>query len=564
MQLERRTAASARILAIDDDPANLRLIERIFERAGYAHVEGFTEPAAALQAAAVEPPDLVLVDLEMPGLDGLGVLRALRQAQPADAFLPVLIVTGNHDRTVRRAALDQGATDFLTKPFDTDEVLLRSRNLIETRLLHEALATRAESLHSAVTAGETALAAVSSGRAAVAASLERAAALETPDEIAAALCADLAAVIGAPYVTLLVFETEDRAVSYVAHNARSSADVGYVLAAERSRELWDRGGIGPWVEEQVARPARGRDGEHHLATGWRSAIYAPVRGGDQLLGLLGVGSATARPADSLARDLASVVDYATVAGALLGRSLTLRRRASHARQAITAVIAERAFTPVFQPIVAIPGSIVVGYEALTRFTDGTRPDRRFAAASDIGLGLELELATLAAAIDGATSLPRDSFLSLNVSPAALLANGDLGRVLQASRRPIVLELTEHTPVTDYAALRKAIGALGVEVRVAVDDAGAGYASMQHVVELRPDLVKLDISLVRGIDGDPARQALIAGMRYFAERTGCRLLAEGIETEAELRTVVDLGVALGQGYLLGKPESRPAQVVAAPA
>jgi EAL domain-containing protein (putative c-di-GMP-specific phosphodiesterase class I) len=112
------------------------------------------------------------------------------------------------------------------------------------------------------------------------------------------------------------------------------------------------------------------------------------------------------------------------------------------------------------------------------------------------------------------------------------------------------------PVNDYPELRRAIAGLGERIRVAVDDAGAGYASMQHVVELRPDLIKLDISLVRGIDTDTARQALVAGMRYFAEQTDCLLLGEGIETAAELETLGRLGVSLGQGYLLGRPAPVP--------
>jgi EAL domain-containing protein (putative c-di-GMP-specific phosphodiesterase class I) len=140
-----------------------------------------------------------------------------------------------------------------------------------------------------------------------------------------------------------------------------------------------------------------------------------------------------------------------------------------------------------------------------------------------------------------------------------LAGEPLERLLRRARQPIVLELTEHTVVQDYPALRHAIVALGPSVRVAIDDAGAGYASMQHVVEVRPNLVKLDISLVRGIDGDSARQALIAGMRYFAEETNCLLLGEGVETSAELETLDRLGVVLGQGYLLGRPGPAPDHV-----
>jgi EAL domain-containing protein (putative c-di-GMP-specific phosphodiesterase class I) len=100
--------------------------------------------------------------------------------------------------------------------------------------------------------------------------------------------------------------------------------------------------------------------------------------------------------------------------------------------------------------------------------------------------------------------------------------------------------------------------LGVPFRVAVDDAGAGYASMKHVVELQPSLVKLDISLVRGIDQDPARQAMVAGMRFFADRAKCQLIAEGVETEAELSTLATLGVEYAQGYLVGRPSPFPGQ------
>jgi EAL domain-containing protein (putative c-di-GMP-specific phosphodiesterase class I) len=211
---------------------------------------------------------------------------------------------------------------------------------------------------------------------------------------------------------------------------------------------------------------------------------------------------------------------------------------------------------VFQPIFEIGTSRLVGHEALTRFDDGVAPDRRFANATAVGLGLELEFATLRVAIEASRSLPNRTWLSLNVSPAAALAGAPLARLLKGARHPIVLELTEHTAVHDYPGLRHAIAELGPDIRVAIDDAGAGYASMQHVVEIRPNLVKLDISLVRGIDADRARQALVAGMHYFAEETNCEMLAEGVETVAELTTLERLGVVLGQGYLLGRPAPAP--------
>ncbi|MHB8960279.1 MAG: EAL domain-containing protein [Candidatus Limnocylindrales bacterium] len=199
-----------------------------------------------------------------------------------------------------------------------------------------------------------------------------------------------------------------------------------------------------------------------------------------------------------------------------------------------------------------PADGVVGYEALSRFTDGIPPDVRFATADRAGLGIELEVATMRAALEAAANLPTDVYLSLNASPA-LITSGELRALLRGCTRAIVLEITEHVVIDDYPALRASLASLVPSVRLAVDDAGAGYASLRHILELAPDFVKLDVGLVRGIDTDPARQALLAGMGYFAVKRRIRLVAEGIETEAELESLRALGISHGQGYLLGRPQ-----------
>ena len=117
---------------------------------------------------------------------------------------------------------------------------------------------------------------------------------------------------------------------------------------------------------------------------------------------------------------------------------------------------------------------------------------------------------------------------------------------------VILEVTEHVAIEDYAAFRAAVTAVGPDIRVSVDDAGAGFASFRHILELHPDFVKLDIALVRDIDLDNVRQALVAGIVYFARKSGCLLIAEGIETTGERDLLRSLGVDLGQGYLLGRP------------
>lgn len=274
----------------------------------------------------------------------------------------------------------------------------------------------------------------------------------------------------------------------------------------------------------------------------------------EIRGFLQVG---ASPADSshLEAILPILPAFGILAALLLRPQLGVEDRREAERRVIEHVIATRAFHPVFQPIVAMATGTVVGYEALTRFADGAPPDVRFAAAAHVGLGQELELATLEAAILAAAGLPEGTWLDLNVSSALFEKPELVGRaLLNAGARGIVLEITEHERIGDYGLLRRLLSELGMHVRLAVDDTGAGFASLRHILELHPDIIKLDRTLIAGIDGDPVRRGLVAGLAHFAASAGAALIAEGIETEAERAALSALGVDLGQGYLLGKPGS----------
>jgi PAS domain S-box-containing protein len=230
----------------------------------------------------------------------------------------------------------------------------------------------------------------------------------------------------------------------------------------------------------------------------------------------------------------------------------LARRQAEIRERIQTIIDTEAFGPVYQPIVDLSSGATLGFEALTRFADGSRTNETFALAVECGLGIALERATMGAAARGARGLPRGPWLSLNVSPS-LLADVEVLRATLGMRvRPLVLEVTEHETIAAYGPLRQAVVDLGPEVRLAVDDAGAGVANFNHLIELRPDFVKLDAGLVRGVDDDVSRQAVVAGILHFATAAGCLVIAEGIETQHELATLTDLGVPLGQGYLLARP------------
>lgn len=206
----------------------------------------------------------------------------------------------------------------------------------------------------------------------------------------------------------------------------------------------------------------------------------------------------------------------------------------------------------YQPIVRLIDRRPVGYEALARFDCApANPERWFAEAADAGLLIDFELtAVKAGLVDRPGGL--DTFISLNVSPETILS----GRLqdLTLGRGQCVVEVTEHAPVADYDSLARAFAPLKKRgIRLAVDDAGAGFASLRHILMLEPQLIKLDLSLTRGIDENRRQRGLAAALTRFASEIEASVIAEGVETEAEVRALQGLGVELGQGFLFGEPK-----------
>ena len=381
---------AARILVVDDEPLNLRLLELMLGSVGVAAVHGVTDPRQVVRRC--HEVDLVLLDLHMPHHDGFAVLAELRATLPDDAFLPVLVLTADASPRTRDRALAAGATDFLIKPFDRTEVLLRVGNLLRTRALHVDVQERNAELH---------------------AELDR----------------------------------------------RSAHD----------------------------------------------------------------------------------------------RRLERDRRERSAR--IEAVLAGRHPRIVFQPIVDLTTGVVRGVEALARFDAPPRrpPNAWFEEAREVGRGDELEVVAVVRALEHLDRLPPRGFLAINVSAETAVAPA-LSRALErVAPDRIMLELTEHGRVDDYEGLLDGLAPLRDRgVGVAVDDAGAGYAGLSHVLRLGPDVLKLDLDLIRGIDRDPAKRALSAALVMFARETGALIVAEGIETRHELATLQRLGVEFGQGHYLAPP------------
>lgn len=384
------------VVIVDDTPANVTLLTRLLAGSGVDRVHGFTDPREALAHCARSLPDLVLLDLHMPHLDGFAVMESLRNMVPLDGYLPVLVLTADVNVEVKERALVAGAKDFLTKPFDRTEVLLRVANLLETRALYRRL--------------------------------ER-------------------------------------------NNATLQASL-----------------------------------DDHLAAARRSAA-----------------------------------DH--------------ERRHEHIDQAL----APGGLAMVFQPVADLATGEMVGVEALARFNVEPRrpPDEWFDEAERVGRGAELELAAISAALSRFGELPPHAFLAVNASPTTA-AMPELESLI--ARHPtdrIVLELTEHTKVDDYDGLLAALDRLRkLGTRIAVDDTGAGYAGLQHLLRIRPHVLKLDTALTHGIDSDPVRRSLAAALVTFASETDATIIAEGIETAEELATLQRLGIPWGQGFHLARPADLP--------
>jgi EAL domain-containing protein (putative c-di-GMP-specific phosphodiesterase class I)/AmiR/NasT family two-component response regulator len=386
--------ADARVLVVDDNEANVMLLERMLAAAGVTQVHTTTDPRAAIDVYKALAPDLVLLDLHMPGMDGLAVMTELDRIRSSDEFVPVIVLTADSTPAVRESVLTAGAHDFVTKPFDRTEVVLRARNLLLTRALHTRLR---------------------------------------------------------------------------AHNAALQIE----------------------IERRNAAEARARH------------------------------------------------EYAVK------------------RERIRRVLDSDALRMVFQPITDLTTREFVGCEALARFDlDGRRPVHEwFAEADEVGLCNELELAAVHKALKELETLPQGWFMTINLSPATAVTPA-LERLLDYYPGDrVIVEITEHARIDDYERLLAALARLRERgMRLAVDDAGAGFASLSHILTLRPDIIKLDITLTRDIDSDPVKRALAGSLVAFGREIGSTIIAEGIETEREDATLTTLGVPLGQGYFLARPDT----------
>jgi EAL domain-containing protein (putative c-di-GMP-specific phosphodiesterase class I) len=224
------------------------------------------------------------------------------------------------------------------------------------------------------------------------------------------------------------------------------------------------------------------------------------------------------------------------------------------------VIDTEQITIAVQPVVSLRDGSCLGIEALSRFS-ATNPSDAFTAADAVGLGLELERLAVRKAWPLLDRLGDGQFLTVNLSPSSTVVLSR--RAMEYDDLPLsklVVEITEHSIITGYSTLREVLGPLRkAGLRVAVDDAGAGYASLRHVVELRPDFIKIDRDLVHGLADDHARRVAVSAFVLLALDLNAMVIAEGLERPRDLAALCDLGVDAAQGYLLGRPSAQESDV-----
>ncbi|HEX2830429.1 MAG TPA: EAL domain-containing protein [Burkholderiales bacterium] len=255
------------------------------------------------------------------------------------------------------------------------------------------------------------------------------------------------------------------------------------------------------------------------------------------------------------RDVSMVRVFAELAAEHIEADMYAQRRTAEIEERVRFAIDSDLVSFLYQPVYDIKRAAVVGFEALARFagTPPRGPGEWFADAARVGMDVALEAKLIAKAMESFQRLPDAVYIGFNVSPN-IIVNGQLERAFaNAPLERIVLEINEHPTIRQYDEMAKVLAPLREHgLRISVDEAGGGIESFRHILQLKPDIIKLHMSLVRGIHTDHARSTLASALIQFGKEHRCDLVAEGIETAAELSKLKAMGVAKMQGYLLGRP------------
>jgi diguanylate cyclase (GGDEF)-like protein len=564
MRTDPRPVTHARILICDDEHANVRLLERLLLTGGFTEVRSTMDPRQVLDLVESFEPDLVMLDLNMPEMDGISVLNAIRARQGPRDHLPVLVLTADTTRATKERALSNGATDFLTKPFERTEVLLRTRNLVESRYLHLALASEnkgleAKLLHQAFHDSLTGLA----NRARFRDRVEHALSRVARGANSALLFIDLDDFksvndgLGHSEGDLLLRVAAERLLA-----ATRGCDTVARLSGDEFAVLLDNIGQESDAVIVVERVLE--------------SLRAPVTlAGREILMSASIGIAHARAenfVDELLRNADVAMYRAKAAGkgryaifepgmySDLVRRLELTDDLRHA-------VGRGELRVLYQPIVDLATGVVSGVEALLRWQrqsqDEKSPESFIPLAEETGLIVPIGRWVLAEACRQAQGWPERAggaaplSVSVNVSGRQLddpgFADDVAGILADTGLAPsrLIIELTESMLLENHSAIERLKELRELGVRIAIDDFGTGYSNLGHLQRFPVDIVKIDRSFVTRISesGETGFAHMILAL---AKALKLHTVAEGIETEAQRQVLADMGCAAGQGYLFARP------------
>jgi DNA-binding NarL/FixJ family response regulator len=532
------------VLIADDDVSYRLALAAVIDHEPALRLVGVARSGAEAISLALElTPDVVLVDVRMSGGGGVAVARELSQLQMRSR---VIALSAYDDHPTVMQMFDAGAAGYLLKG-----------STVET--LVEGIAK--------VAGGTRALGGGGAPIPRPSLTVAPPAPPKTPGTV-----------LAEPTRVLLVDDNRDLLGELIAViEAEPGFDVvGSTTVASEALSLavlyqphvavidWRMpgGGIDVVSELRDRCPATrvvGISAQRHpkivmamLKAGASGFVAKPVRPDDLIVSL----RSAANGQMSLSPDLTGPVIEQLIV------DLQDRERASDERTLMRERVQAAMHGPVsmaYQPIVALADNAPIAVEALARFSTEPRQMANvwFREAARCGLIVELDMVTMTKALESLEWLPRDVALHINLAPETLFAGRGMELLELDEPERVVVEITEHSDIADYAQLTRALAPLRDRgVKLAVDDVGAGFSSLRHVLVLEPDMIKLDVSLCRGIDSNSVRRALARALTAFGQEIDRMVVAEGVETESELEALLELGITHAQGYLLGRPDRSP--------
>lgn len=580
----RQPYLHSRILIVDDNLANIALLEAILEDAGYDRVESESDPRQVLPRHQRQAFDLILLDIRMPYLDGYGVMQLLQQHQGEEDYLPVLVLTAQNDNETRLKALEYGARDFVTKPFEPYEVLLRIHNQLEVRALYRERQRQNARLEELVVE-RTGQLLERKRRLAYMASHDPVTALPNRTAFIDHLDTLLTTPDCPPYRLFLLSLEGHRRL-----DALEGYDFGERILRELGLRLQDAielrdGFVAYWggAEFIVVLPETVCHQLHWL----EDVLCRPLYIRNYELLLIARAGSVRLPEDgnlsaTLLRRAALALSFCPTGSRFTCQTYQPKQEAFVAeRQSLESELRhalERDELELFyQPKVDLRHGCIVGAEALLRWRHPERglvpPGQFVSLAEETGMIDAIGLWAIRRAIDDAHAWEIACGQSLNIAVNVSARQLDLARangrslaeevasILQDSRFPatqLELEITESAIMQDVDyALRELQQLRELGVTLAVDDFGTGYSSLAYLQKLTVNTIKIDRAFIHGMSDSPDACAIVRSILALGRELGLTVVAEGIEHQSDLEVLNQLACDIGQGYLFSRPLPRDA-------